>query len=190
MVTHLSREWWIVALRGVISIVFGIVAFLWPGITVFALVLLFGAYLFVDGVFALVQAVRFRHDRERWPMLLLEAILGIVVGLISLVYPAIAALSWLYTIAAWAVLTGILEIVLAIRLRKEIKGEFWVALTGIASIALGIALAFLPLAGLLAWVWLIGAYAIAFGVLLVGLAIRLRKAGSTASPTGLAAGAG
>ena len=79
---------------------------------------------------------------------------------------------------------------LAIRLRKEIKGEFWVALTGIASIALGIALAFLPLAGLLAWVWLIGAYAIAFGVLLLGLAIRLRKAGSTASPSGLAAGAG
>ena len=188
MVTHLSREWWIVALRGAISILFGIVAFVYPGITLFALVIFFGAYLLVDGVVALVQATRFRHERERWPALLVEAVLGIVIGLISLVYPAIAALAWLYTIAAWAIVTGILEIVFAIRLRKEIQGEFWIALTGIASILFGIALAVLPLAGLVAWMWLIGAYAIAVGIFLIGLAIRLRREGSTASRSGLAAG--
>jgi uncharacterized membrane protein HdeD (DUF308 family) len=188
MVTHLSREWWIVALRGVISILFGIVAFVYPGITLFALVIFFGAYLLIDGIVALVQAIRFRHDRERWPSLLLEAVLGIVLGAISLIYPGIAALAWLYTIAAWAIVTGILEIALAIRLRKEIQGEFWIALTGVASIALGIGLAFLPLAGLLVWVWLIGAYAIAVGIFLIALAIRLRREGSTASPSGLAAG--
>ncbi|HEV3086040.1 MAG TPA: HdeD family acid-resistance protein [Candidatus Elarobacter sp.] len=188
MVTHLSREWWIVALRGVISILFGIVAFVYPGITLFALVIFFGAYLLIDGIVALVQAIRFRHDRERWPALLLEAVLGIVLGAISLIYPGIAALAWLYTIAAWAIVTGILEIALAIRLRKEIQGEFWIALTGVASIALGIGLAFLPLAGLLVWVWLIGAYAIAVGIFLIALAIRLRREGSTASPSGLAAG--
>ena len=99
-------------------------------------------------------------------------------------WPGITALAWLYTIAIWAVVTGVLEIVLAIRLRKEVKGEWFVALTGVVSIALGIALVLLPLAGLLAWVWLIGAYSIVFGVILIALALRLRSAGS-AAPTGL-----
>jgi uncharacterized membrane protein HdeD (DUF308 family) len=185
MTEQLSREWWLLALRGLIGIAFGVVAFLWTGITLLALVALFGAYMFVDGVFALVQAFRFRHERERWPMLLLEAVLGIAIGVLTFFWPGITALAWLYTIAAWAVVSGILEIVLAIRLRREIKNEWLLALTGVASIALGIVLALMPLAGLLAWVWVIGSYAIVFGVLLIALAFRLRKAGaSTASPTG------
>ena len=188
MVGTLSRSWWLVALRGVIGILFGLVAFFMPGITLFVLVILFGAYMLVDGVFALVQAIRFRHERERWPMLLLEGVLGIAIGLVTLFWPGITALAWLYTIAIWAIATGVLEIATAIRLRKEIKGEWFLALTGVVSIALGIALVLLPLAGLLAWVWLIGAYSIVFGVILIALAWRLKSAGSVA-PTGLS-GAG
>ena len=188
MVQHLAREWWLVALRGLISIAFGIVAFVWPGITLFALVLLFGAYLLVDGIVALAQAIRFRHERERWPMLLLEAILGIVVGIVAFLWPGITALAWLFTIAAWAVVTGILEIVLAVRLRKVITGEWFIALTGVLSIALGIVLALLPLAGLVAWVWVIGSYAIVFGVLLIAAAFRLRRGTAATTTTGLHAG--
>jgi uncharacterized membrane protein HdeD (DUF308 family) len=184
MVNQLAREWWLVALRGVLSIAFGILAFVWPGITLLVLVLFFGAYLLVDGVVALIAAIRFRHDRERWPMLLLEAILGIVIGVVSLIQPAIVALAWLYTIAAWAIVTGVLEIVFAIRVRRLIQGEMWVGLMGVLSIVLGIALAASPGAGLLAWVWLVGAYAIIFGVFLIGFAIRLRRLAAAASPTG------
>jgi uncharacterized membrane protein HdeD (DUF308 family) len=185
MVDTLSRSWWIVALRGVVAILFGIGCFAWPGITLLVLVAFFGAYMFVDGVIALAQAVRFRHDRERWPMLALEGVLGIAIGVLTFFWPGLTALAWLYTIAAWAIVTGILEIVFAIRLRKVIRGEWLVALTGVASIALGILLAMMPLAGLLAWVWVIGAYAIVFGALMIALAFRLRSAGSTAAPTGL-----
>jgi uncharacterized membrane protein HdeD (DUF308 family) len=185
MTEQLSREWWLLALRGLIGIAFGVVAFLWTGITLLALVALFGAYMFVDGVFALVQAFRFRHERERWPMLLLEAVLGIAIGVLTFFWPGITALAWLYTIAAWAILTGVLEIVTAVRLRKVIQGEFFIALTGVLSIVLGVAMAALPLAGLVAWVWLIGSYSIVFGVLMVAAAVRLRSAGSTATPSGL-----
>jgi uncharacterized membrane protein HdeD (DUF308 family) len=184
MVNQLAREWWLVALRGVLSIAFGILAFIWPGITLLVLVLFFGAYMLVDGVVALIAAIRFRYERERWPMLLLEGILGIVIGVVSLIQPAITALAWLYTIAAWAIVTGVLEIVFAVRVRRLITGEIWVALMGILSIVLGVALAALPGAGLLAWVWLIGAYAIIFGIFLVGFAMRLRRLASGVSATG------
>jgi uncharacterized membrane protein HdeD (DUF308 family) len=186
VVNTLSRHWWIVALRGVAGIIFGILAFVWPGLTLLSLVILFGAFMLVDGVLALAAAVRFRHDTERWPMLLLEGVLGVVVGVLSLLFPGLAALAWLYTIAAWAVVTGILEIVFAIRLRKVIRGEVFVALTGILSIVFGILLAIMPLAGLVAWAWLIGAYAIATGILLIAFAFRLRKAGSSGIPSDFA----
>ena len=183
MVKTLAKAWWVVALRGVLGILFGIGAFIWPGITVLVLIAFFGAYMFVDGAIALWQAIQFRHDRERWPMLLLEAVLGLAVGAITFFVPGVVAVAWLYLIATWAIVTGILEIVLAIRLRTAIKGEVFVILTGILSIALGVALFLMPLAGLVAWVWLIGAYSIVFGVLLLGLALRLRKLVS-AIPTG------
>ena len=176
VVAQVARHWWLVALRGVISILFGIGAFVWPGITLFVLIAFFGAYMFVDGIFALVSAVRFRHEREQWPMLMVEGILGVAVGVVTFFWPGLTALAWLYTIAAWAIVTGVLEIVTAVRLRRVIQGEIWLALTGVLSIVLGLALAAMPLVGLLAWVWLIGAYAIAFGILLVLFAVRLRTA--------------
>jgi len=175
---QLGRYWWVVALRGLIGIIFGILAFIWPGITLVVLIAFFGAYMFVDGVFALVQAIRLRHERERWPMLLLEGILGIAVGLITYFWPGLTAIAWLYTIAAWAIITGVLEIVTAVRFRKIVQGEFLLILTGLISILLGVVLALMPLAGLLAWVYLIGAYAIVFGALLIGFAFRLRGMGT------------
>ena len=181
MVLTLSKAWWVVALRGVLGILFGIGAFIWPGITLLVLVAFFGAYMFVDGVIALWQAIQFRHDRERWPMLLLEGILGVAIGAVTFFLPGLTALAWIYTISAWAIVTGVLEIILAIRLRKVIQGELFVVLTGILSIAFGVVLFLMPLAGLVAWVWIIGAYSIVFGVLLLGLAIRLRKLGSSSA---------
>ena len=190
MVNVLSKAWWVVALRGVVAILFGIGAFVWPGITLLVLIAFFGAYMFVDGVVALYQAIQFRHDRDRWPMLLLEAVLGIAIGIVTFFVPGITALAWIYTISAWAIVTGVLEIVLAVRLRKIIQGEVFVVLTGIWSIALGVVLFFLPGAGLLAWVWLIAAYAIVFGVLLLGLAFRLRKLATATATTNLSQPAG
>jgi uncharacterized membrane protein HdeD (DUF308 family) len=188
MIANISRNWWLVALRGALGILFGICAFVWPGITLVFLVAFLGAYLFVDGVVAVWLAIKFRHERERWPMLLLEGILGIAVGVVTFFYPRIAALAWVYTIAIWAIATGILEISLAIRLRREIEGEWLVILTGVLSIVFGVLMAALPVAGLLVWVWLTGGYAIVFGILMIAFAVRLRKLGSsTATPTGFSA---
>ncbi|MGZ3497737.1 MAG: HdeD family acid-resistance protein [Vulcanimicrobiaceae bacterium] len=187
IVSQVARSWWLVALRGVLSILFGVMAFVWPGITLVVLIAIIGAYMFVDGIFALVWAVRFRHERERWPMLMVEGILGIAVGVVTFLWPGLTAIAWLYTISAWAIVTGILEIVTAIRLRKALQGDWLLALTGVASIVLGIAFALMPLAGLLAWVWVIGAYAIVFGILLVSLAFRLRGLARPGTTVGVSA---
>jgi uncharacterized membrane protein HdeD (DUF308 family) len=174
MTTTLARNWWALALRGVLAILFGIVAFIWPGLTLISLVLLFGAYAFVDGIFSIIAAWRGRETNERWWVLLLEGVLGIAAGVIAFVWPDAAAVGLLYVIAAWAILTGILEIVAAIRLRQEIDNEWLLGLTGVASIIFGLLLAIWPGVGLLTLTWIIGGYAIAFGVLMLLLAFRLR----------------
>jgi uncharacterized membrane protein HdeD (DUF308 family) len=183
MIARIAQYWWLLALRGVLGILFGIVALVWPGITLIVLVAFFGAYMLVDGIVALAAAVRFRHERERWMPLLLEGILGIAIGAFTFFYPQITALAWVYVIAFWAIVTGVFEIIAAVRLRSVIQGEFFLGLTGVLSILLGLAMAVFPGAGLLAWVWLIGIYAIIFGVLLIALAFRVR---GLASPTGAA----
>jgi uncharacterized membrane protein HdeD (DUF308 family) len=175
-VEALSRNWWLFLLRGLAGILFGIITFIAPAISLAALVLLFGAYAFADGVLAIVAAVR-RRGEARWGMLLLEGVAGIAVGVMTLFLPGITALTLLYLIAAWAIVTGVLELVAAVRLRKEIKGEWILALGGIASIAFGVLVALLPGAGALAIVIWIGAYALVFGVLLVVLSFRLRSWG-------------
>jgi uncharacterized membrane protein HdeD (DUF308 family) len=179
---HLGKSWWLVALRGVLAIVFGLLAFFYPGATLLVLIAFFGAYMFVDGVLALVQAMRFRHDRDQWPMLLIEGILGIVAGLITFFLPGAAALAWVITIAAWALVSGVLEILAAIKLRQFIRNEIFLALSGVVSILLGIGFILLPAIGLLAAVWMVGAYAIIFGVILLSLAYRLRPR-ATGTPT-------
>jgi uncharacterized membrane protein HdeD (DUF308 family) len=167
----LSPGWQALALRGTLSIVFGVLALIWPGLTLATLVLLFGAYSFVDGVFAVVAALR-RHARS-WP-LVLEGVVGIAVGLGTFFLPGMTALVLVYLIAVWAVMTGALEIAAAIRLRRVIQGEWLLALSGVASIGLGLLLMLWPGAGALALIGLIAAYAIVFGGLLLGLALRLR----------------
>jgi uncharacterized membrane protein HdeD (DUF308 family) len=175
-VDSLSRNWWAVSLRGLAGILFGIITFFAPGISLAALVLLFGAYAFADGVLAIVSAVR-RRGADRWWLLLLEGLIGIAAGVLTLLWPGITALALLYLIAAWALVTGAFEIAAAIRLRKAITGEWLLALSGIFSIALGVLLVLFPGPGALAVVIWIGAYAFVFGALLFALGLRLRGLG-------------
>ena len=179
----LSRNWWLVALRGLAAIVFGVLAFVWPAITLWALVLLFGAYMLVDGIFAIVAAVRAAGREARWWLLLIEGVLGVLAGLVAAFWPGLTALALLYFIAAWAIVSGILEIAGAIRLRREIEGEWALGLSGALSLLFGVLLVVIPApAGLLSLVWLIGAYALAFGVLLLVLSFRLRGTSEMHTP--------
>jgi uncharacterized membrane protein HdeD (DUF308 family) len=169
----LTRNWWALALRGVAGILFGLITFVWPGISLAALVLLFGAYAFADGVLAIVSAVR-RRGADRWWLLLLQGIVGIGAGVVTWLWPGITALALLAVIAAWALMSGALQIAAAIRLRKVISGEWLLALGGVLSIALGVLLLVFPGPGALAVVIWIGAYAFVFGILLLALGFRLR----------------
>lgn len=174
MLIMYTGSWWSLVLRGLAAIAFGVLAFVWPTITLTALVFLWGAYALVDGAFAIAAGVKSYGERKRWWVLLLEGILGVAAGLLAFVIPGITALVFLILIAAWAVVTGAFEIAAAIQLRKEIKGEWLLALAGVASILFGIALIINPSVGALAVLWLIGAYSIVFGVLLIALGVRLR----------------
>jgi uncharacterized membrane protein HdeD (DUF308 family) len=174
MLAQLANNWWWVALRGVAAILLGIVAFVIPGLTFLVLVIWFGAYAFVDGIFTIIAAFTHRTANERWWVMLLEGILGIVVGVITFFQPGITGAALVFVIAAWAIVTGILEVVAAIRLRQEIRGEFWLALTGVLSVIAGILMFLFPDVGALTIVWIIGAYALLFGILLLALAWKLR----------------
>ncbi len=175
METHLSRHWWLVALRGVAAIIFGILAFIWPGITLLALTILFGAYALVDGFIAVIAALTHHTGSQRWWVVLLEGIVGIVAGIVAFVYPQITAFALVLLIATWAILTGVLELWTAIELRREIRNEWLLILSGILSIVFGLLVAIFPSAGALAIVFLIGAYAVVFGVLFLFLGLRLRN---------------
>lgn len=175
----MTRHWWVLAVRGAFAILFGIVAWVWPGITVWALVLLFGVYAFVDGVFALAAAFRGARGQPRG-LLVVSGIAGILLGIVAMVWPGVTAFVLLMLIAAWAVATGVLEIVAAIALRKELRGEWAYALTGAISIGFGILLFVWPASGAVAIVWLIGLFSIIFGAVMIGAAFRLRKLGKEA----------
>jgi uncharacterized membrane protein HdeD (DUF308 family) len=175
MVTTLSRNWWLVLLRGVLAILFGLSAFIWPGITLLTLVILFGVYAVFDGAIAIGTGLARTKNSPRWWTFLVEGLLSIGAGVVAIFRPGLATLVLIYIIAAWAVFTGILEIVAAIRLRHEITNEWFLALGGVLSIGLGILLFLQPAAGSLAIVWMIAGYALIFGVLLVILGIRLRN---------------
>ncbi len=180
----LSQNWWAVALRGGLAILFGLLALIWPGITLEVLALCFGAYAFVAGVFAIAAVATGYQERARWWALLLEGVVGIAVGVITFFWPGITLLALLYLFAFWAIATGVFEITTAVRLREYIQGEWLLALAGIFSVLFGLALAVWPVAGLIALAWLIGIYAILVGVVLMALGFRLRTWERPASPLG------
>ena len=170
-----SGHWWALALRGALAILFGLAALLRPGIAVEALILLFGAYALVDGVFSIVGVFGgTRGGTPRW-LLLIEGIAGIVAGLIAFILPGLTAILLLYLIAVWAIVKGISEIAMAIRLRREITGEWALIVGGAFSVLFGVILAVVgPVVGLISLIWLTGFYAVAFGILMLITAFSVR----------------
>lgn len=175
MVELLARNWGWVLLRGVAALIFGLLTLFNPGITLVVLVILFGTYALLDGVFTIISAIATRHGEPHWGSILLRGILGVAAGIVTFAMPGITALALLYVIAAWAVITGIMEIVTAVRLREVLRGEWLLILAGVISILFGILLFVAPGAGALTVVLWIGAYAVIFGILLIVLAFRLRS---------------
>jgi uncharacterized membrane protein HdeD (DUF308 family) len=169
-----AGNWWALALRAAAAILLGLIAFALPGPTLAAIVILFGVYAIIDGGLALVAAVRGVRRHERWGAMLAEGIVSVAAGAIALLWPALGALALVYLVAAWALLTGALEIALGVRLRRVIRGEWLLILGGVLSIVLAALVATFPGAGATALVWWLGAYALAYGVIALALAIRVR----------------
>jgi len=178
VVDELARHWWVIGLRGLAAILFGVLAFVWPGMTLAVLVLLFGAYALVDGVLTLLAA--FRGGVQHRIVMLVEGVVSVLAGLAAFVWPGLTALVLLYIIAFWAIVTGVLEIVAAIRVRRAISNELGLVIGGVLSVVFGVVLLIAPGAGALAVIFLIGAYAVVFGIALLGLAWRLREHHQTA----------
>lgn len=179
----LAENWWLLLLRGVAAIVFGVLAFIWPGVTLAVLVLFYGAFALVDGAFALAAAIMGKGGMgPRW-WLAIVGLLGIGAGVLTFLWPGITALVLLVFIAAWSIMSGIFQIIGAIQLRREIDNEWLLVVAGLMSVVFGILLLAWPATGLLALVWLIGTYAVLYGALLVGLALRLRKHRADATAT-------
>jgi uncharacterized membrane protein HdeD (DUF308 family) len=175
LVLHsLAKNWWMLLLRGIASIVFGVLAFAWPGITILTLIILYGAYAFVDGLFAIFAAVSGGSATNRW-WLAVVGIVGLAAGIVAFAWPGLTAVALLMLIAAWAIVSGIFEIIGAIRLRNEIDNEWLLILHGAVSVLFGIFVWMQPGEGALAIIWVIGAYAIIAGVILSILAFRLRS---------------
>jgi len=169
----LSRNWWAIALRGVIGILFGLVALFLPGATMLSLVLLFAAYLLVDGVFGIVSAVRAARQHERWGFLLLEGIIDIITAVIMVLWPGITVIAFVLLVAAWAILTGASMLAAAFRLRVD-DGRWWLVFGGLVSLVYGVLLVVAPMLGAVVLTWWLGAYALVFGVSLLVLGFRLR----------------
>src|SRR5262245_32518800 len=170
----LSKFWWMTLLRGLLWILFGIVVISRPGISLVTLTLVFGGFAFADGIANIVTAFGERKTNDDWWALLLAGLAGVGVGVLTFMAPGITALSLLYFIALWSIASGLMHVVTAIRLRKQIEGEFWLILSGLLAIAFGMLIVARPGAGALSVLFLIGCYAIAGGVIIVAFAIRAR----------------
>jgi uncharacterized membrane protein HdeD (DUF308 family) len=164
-----AKNWWVLLIRGICAVLFAAIAFTMPGMTLVTLVLLCGVYALADGLTAMWVGGQARA----WSFVLL-GILGVIAGVLTFIYPGITAVALLYLIAAWIIVRGVFEIVTAIQLRKEISNEWMLILAGIVSVLFGVALVAKPAAGVLAVVWMIGAFAFIFGVMMIVLALRLR----------------
>jgi uncharacterized membrane protein HdeD (DUF308 family) len=184
MLTMLARKWWVLLINGIGAILFGLMAFAWPGITLLTLVILYGIYCIVDGVTALMEASARDKEGKGWGRMLFVGIVSIAVGIGAFIWPGITTAALLVIIAIWAIVRGVLEIIAAIELRKVIHNEWLLIVAGVMSILFGAALLARPAAGALAMVWLIGAFAIAHGLLRIALAFKLRSLGNALAPAG------
>ena len=171
----LARNWWAFAIRGLVAIIFGIIAIFFPGTAFLSLVLVFGVFALVDGIFSIASVFVSAAHTESWWWLVLEGAFGILIGILTLIQPVAMGIAWILIIAIWAIVTGILEILTAIRLRKTISGEGWMILSGILSVLFGLIAAFYPASGAFAIGLIIGIYALIFGITMLMLAFRLRK---------------
>ncbi len=174
MLDGLARNWGLILLRGIAAILFGVLTFAWPGLTLLTLVLMYGAFALVDGVFAIAAAVRGGEPAPRW-WLAVVGLLGVGIGVLTLVMPGITGFALLMFIAAWSIVAGTLQIAGAWRLRQEIEGEWWLIASGAVSVLFGLLIVAMPGAGALGLALAIGAFAIVYGVLMSGFALRLRR---------------
>lgn len=174
MLDHLADSWWLFLLRGVFAIVFGVLAFAWPGPTLLTLVLLYGAFALVDGVASIITAVKGGPHTSRW-WLAIVGVFGVVAGILTFYWPGLTALLLLLFIAFWAIATGIAQIIGGIRLRHELDNEWLPIAGGVLSVLFGLLLLARPGAGALAMIFAIGIYAIAQGILTIAFSLRLRR---------------
>jgi uncharacterized membrane protein HdeD (DUF308 family) len=175
----MSKNWWVVLLRGIVGVIFAALAFASPGATLLALVFVYGAYAIVDGAFAFYMAyLASRQERRSWPCLL-EGLAGVGAGVLAFAWPGVTTLALLYIVAAWAIITGVVEIIAAVDLRKQMQNEWLLGLSGVLSIIFGVIVVAQPDAGALAVVWTLGAYALLYGVTLIVLAFRMRGLGKS-----------
>lgn len=175
LVRVMANHWWVPLLRGIAAILFGLLALVWPGLTVYVLLVAFGVYAVIDGVMAIIISFRRQSFDENWWAWLVEGLLSLIIGVMALAWPKTAALALIIWMAAWAIVAGVFRIVEAIRLRREIDGEWMLILSGLLSVLWGALMIYLPAAGLLGIAWLIGSFAIAIGVTMIVLAFRLRR---------------
>src|SRR5438094_3090107 len=175
IIETLKRHWWVPVIRGIAAIVFGIIAFAYPGLTIATLVLFFGAWVLIDGIFRIVGAIGGRASDPEWGFHLIIGIIGIIIGFLTFHAPAITALALIIYIAAWALMIGVSEVAFAIKLRREIKGEWFLILMGLASILFAVLVLWNPVAGAAAVIWLIAWYAVVLGVLAIFFGLRLRS---------------
>jgi uncharacterized membrane protein HdeD (DUF308 family) len=180
----LTERWWVPVIRGIAAIAFGVLAFVAPQIGLLALVIMWGAYAIADGVFNFMLAMWAGRGGGRFGWYLFEGLISLAAGVLTFMYPGMTATVLLYVIAAWAIVTGIIEIAAAIELRRAVTGEWMLALSGVLSIVFGLLLFRHPGSGALAVVWLIGLYAVVFGVLLIGLGVKLHRFRGRGFPTG------
>jgi uncharacterized membrane protein HdeD (DUF308 family) len=177
MKKYLAKYWWIFLLRGFFSIIFGILAFTMPGLTIATLVIVWGAYAFVDGIFSLWASATGKTKADDHWLVGLQGFIGLAAGVITLLMPGVTALGLLIAIAAYSLVVGVLQIAAAIKLRKEIEGEFWLGLSGLVSVLFGLFIIARPGEGALAVIWIIGSYAIVFGAFLIAFAFKIRGRG-------------
>ena len=174
MLQALAFYWWLILLRGICAILFGVLTFIWPGVTLFTLVLLYGAFALADGIFALAAAITGGTATSRW-WLAIVGLLGIAAGVVTFLWPGMTAVVLKLFIACWAIAIGIMQIIGAIQLRKEIDNELLLIAGGVLSVIFGLILLLQPAVGVLALLFTIGAYAILYGILLVSFSLRLRR---------------